>query len=278
MTDIKEEPKIENLDQPEVQVLLNQFKKRREMNVVDVSEVVYKLITTLRLDKSSGRPKELGTVSGWHLGQLLGIGKGVVSQYMSVWNMPRESKEFLRNYNLLLIDAYTACHEKGKDEAEKIKNQKAKILSFCSTTGGVGKKTDNILHSVNKAQLILNSTIGSNKIPKEILKPFPDDSGVKITHEYAMNRVDICRYNIEQCINFLSPRIAKLSYLRKELEFCIYMSEGGYKTFCGVEITSEMLHKELIYLQKEIILIEAEYKLPQISSLMVMKNELEKNI
>ena len=49
---------IKNLDQPDVKELLNKFKQRREINVVDTAGVVSKLITTLTLDKSAGRPKE----------------------------------------------------------------------------------------------------------------------------------------------------------------------------------------------------------------------------
>lgn len=270
MSELKLED-VKNLEQPSVQDLLNQFKKRHEMNVVDVAEIISKLISTLKLDFDSGRPK-IHTIAGGHLGQILGIGKGVVSQYLSVWNMPQESKEFLRTYNLSLINAYEVSRKKGKDEAETIKLQKEIILQKSSniSMSGSERKKDILLHKINEAKLILDSIVSSHKIPIEI---FQDTSTIEIkekTKRYI--------YNIEQCINYLSPKIQKLPYLRKEVEFCNIMLDNKESRFCGVELTRECLLKQIKSISDEILLLESECKLSHILSLLMMKNELEKNI
>src|SRR3972149_5677205 len=182
---------IQNIDQPDVKDLLNRFKKRREMNVVDVAEVVSKLITTLKLDKESGRPKELGTISGWHLGQILGIGKGVVSQYLSVWNMPVESKSFLKNYNLSVMDAYEVSRRKGKDSQETISLQKALIVDKTNPAmKGRKYQADILIHTLNQAEMILKGIIMSHKIPPEILKActIDDLETRKTTYIYNIER------------------------------------------------------------------------------------------
>ena len=175
------------------------------MNIVDVAEIISKLITTLKLDHDSGRPK-IYTISGGHLGEILGIGKGVVSQYMSVWNMPTETKQFLKNYNLSLINAYHVSRTKGKDEAETIFLQK-KIITEKSTApiGVSGKRTDILLHTINEEKMVLNGIVLSNKIPFEIFKPTTEiDSNDSETIKQMANTYI---YNIEKCVNYLYPRI-----------------------------------------------------------------------
>ena len=265
------ESEIQNIEQPIVRDLLEQFKRRHEMNVVDVAEIISKLITTLKLDFNSGRPK-LYTISGTHLGQLLGIGKGVVSQFMSVWNMPEQSKEFLKKYNLSLINAYHVSRIKGKDEADTMKLQKEMICQKCSNISpGSGKKTDILVHKLDEAKIILNSIILSYKVPKEIFQDIPADKSI-------IEKAKIYIHNIDQCINHLSPKIQKLSFLRKEVEFCNIMLINKETRFCSMNITTECLMKQIKSVSDEILLLESECKLPQISSLMMMKSELEKNI
>ncbi len=265
------ESEIQNIEQPAVRDLLEQFKRRHEMNVVDVAEIISKLITTLKLDHDSGRPK-IYTISGGNLGQILGIGKGVVSQFMSVWNMPDQSKEFLKKYNLSLINAYHVSRIKGKDVADTIRLQKEMICQKCSNTSpGIGKKTDILVHKLDEAKVILNSIISSNKVPKEIFQDIPTDKSIT-------EKTKIYIYNIDQCINHLSPKIRKLPFLRKEVEFCDIMLKGNQTRFCSMNITKECLIKQIKSISDEILLLESECKLPHISSLMMMKSELEKNI
>lgn len=268
---------VKNLDKEDVKELLHNFKQRHEMNVVDVAEIISKLITTLKVDHDSGRPKTY-TISGGHLGQILNIGKGVVSQYMSVWNMPQESKEFLKNYNLSLIAAYKASRINGKDEAEIIMLQKKEILENCNnTSGGVTcRKTDALLHAINEAQMILNGVIVSSKIPAETLIKYEGKDTRSLDN--ISKKAKIIIENIERCIRFLSPRIVSLHYLRKEIEFCNIMLENNEVIFCGKEITKDCLNKQIKKITEEIFSIEEEQKLPQISSLIMMKNNLEKNI
>lgn len=269
MTVIKPE-EVKNIEQPNVQVLLNQFKFRNEMNVIDIAEIISKLITTLSVDHNSGRPK-IYAISGGHLGELLGIGKGVVSQYMSVWNMPPETKQFLKNYNLSLINAYQVSRIKGKDESEIIKLQKEMIVQKNTPSSGTfGKRLDILSHTINEAEMIITGIISSYKVPQEILKV----NNVEDINEKAQ----ICKYNIEQCINYLYPEISKLSYYRKEVEFCNLMIENSEFKFCGIEINKECLNKQIMFITNEITKIEAEQKLPHISSLLMMKTNLEKNI
>lgn len=265
-------PSVQNIDQPDVKELLNKFKNRHEMNVVDVSEVIYKLITTLKLDKVSGRPKELGTISGWHLGHILGIGKGVVSQYISVWNMSQESKNFLKQYNLSLINAYQVSRIRGKDEAEKVKLQKEMVMEKNKnpSIGITGKRTDILQHAINQAEMVLNGVMVSFKVPKEI---FSTEIPLDETHK---GKIYIS--NIEKCVNYLCPKLSKLLYLRKEAEFCALMIQNNQTKFCGQDITIDMLNKQIAYISLEIQVIEGEQKLPHISSLLMMKANLEKNI
>ena len=266
-----DELKIQNIEQPAVRDLLRQFEKRHEMNVVDVAEIISKLITTLKLDCDAGRPK-LYTISGGNLGQLLGIGKGVVSQFMSVWNMPVQSKEFLRQHNLSLINAYHVSRIRGKDDADTIRLQKDEIsMRGSNVTPGSGNKSDRILHKIDKAKLILNSIISSYKIPKGIFAIISEDSNVD-------TKKMVCETNIDRCINYLSPKLQKLPFLQKEVEFCNYMLEENQTRFCGVEITKECLIKQIKSISDEILLLEAEHKLPHIASLIMMKSELEKNV
>jgi predicted phosphatase len=275
MTEIKLED-VKNLDQPSVQELLNKFKNRNEMNVVDVAEIISKLISTLGIDHDSGRPKQ-HTISGGHLGQILGIGKGVVSQYLAVWNMSEEAKKFLRNYNISLINAYTAAKVKGKDAEEILKFQKEIIINKSVTPyNGLGKRVDILLHSTNEAQMVLNGIVSSYKIPAEILKPIlkPDST----EKEHLIQNAKTYLYNTEQCINYLCPKLVKLPFLQKEIEFCTIMNEYGEVKFCGKDIDIECLNKQIKFLSEEIISIEVETKLPHISSLLMMKENLEKNI
>ena len=262
---------IKNLDQPDVKELLNKFKQRREINVVDTAGVVAKLINTLTLDKSAGRPKELGTISGWHLGKVLGIGKGVVSQYLSIWNMPEESKAFLKNHNLSVMEAYEASRIKGKDLVETITLQKEIIFKNSKpTVNGSRYKTDILIHTLNQAEMVVKSVIVSHKIPSEILK-------VCTTDDLTI-RANTQIFNIEKCVEYLSPKLLKLPYYQKEIEFCSLMIQNGQTKFCNLDVTIECLNKQIETISKEIILIEADYKLPYINSLIMMKSNLEKNI
>ncbi len=277
--EIKQDPIIQNIEHPTVQELLTKFKNRNNINVVEVAEIVAKLISTLKLDFDHGRPK-IYTISGEHLGKILGIGKGVVSQYMSVWNMPQESKDFLINYNLSLLNAYQVSRERGKDPAETIALQKKMITEKCaqSSLSATEKKLENLIHILNKSRMILDSIIISNKIPQDILKSSDIiDKDLK-KYEDAHQKAKIYQYNINQCINYLSPRIAKLPYFRKEIEFCTAMIDNKETKFCGLEVTLDCLNKQIELIFKEIISIESEQKLPHISSLLMMKNELDKNI
>jgi len=273
------ELKIENIEQPNVQDLLNKFKKRHEMNVVDVAEIISKLITTLRVDCEQGRHKAY-SISVGHLGEVLGIGKGVISQFMSVWNMPQESKNFLKNYNLSLINAYDVSRKRGKDEKETIEYQKKRILEKNPQSMDKGKRTDTLVHAINECEMILSGIVNSYKVPKNIFKDIDIIDGVSSLNnrESFISKAEIYIYNIEQCILYLSPEISRLPYLRGELEFCDLMLENNEIEFCGNTITGECLVKQMKIISEEISLIEKEQKLPHISSLLMMKNELEKNI
>ena len=277
MTDLQIE-KIQNLNQQDVQELLTRFKDRHEMNVVDVAEIISKLITTLKLDYSAGRPKQ-HSISGEHLGKVLNVGKGVISQYLSVWNMPQDSRNYLKNYNLSLINAYYVSRIKGKDDAETIKLQKEATLnkSINPTVNGTGKRTDVLTHTINEAQMVLNGIAISYKVPPEMFKTyFIADQDLK-KYDLVLEKAKTCIDNLNLCINFISPKISKLPYLRKEVEFCILMMENGETKFCGEEVTKECLMKQIEFITKEINSIELEYKLPHISSLMMMRGNLEKN-
>ena len=271
---------IDNLEQSNVQELRKKWAKRNEMNVVDVAEVVSKFITTLKEDHDKGRPKNLGTISVQGLGKELGVGQGVISQYMSVWKMPQESKDFLRNYNLSLINAYYVSRTKGKDEAETVKLQKEAVIEKnTSPSMGTGKRKDILLHTINEAQMILNGIITSYKIPKETFQIFPtQDPKFKGNHEEITLKANTCIKNIEQAINYLSPKIQKLPFFKKELEFCSLMLENNVVMFCGAQIGKDCLEKQISFIAIEIQLIEQECKLPHIASLIMMKNNLEKNI
>lgn len=89
--------KILNLNNSDIQELILQFKNRNEMNVIDVSEVIYKLMTTLKLDLNEGRPKEY-SIGGGTLGKILGIRKGVVSQYLSIFKMSKSLSQDLKYF------------------------------------------------------------------------------------------------------------------------------------------------------------------------------------
>ena len=268
---------IQNLNSPEVVELLEKFKKRQEMNVVEIAEIIIKLRTVLKLDFDSGRPK-LYAISGEHLGALLKLGKGVVSQYLSIWNMPEESKKFLQKYNLSLINAYQVSRVRGRDETETIRRQKDIILekSIAPSAKNSGKRIDNLLHTINEAKMILNSIIVSHKIPNDILKPIIEQDTK--TQESIQKEAEIYKYNIEIVVNHLSPKLVKLSYLKKEIEFCNTMLEHNESQFCGKEINKDCLNKQIKSITGEIQLIESEQKLPHIASLLMMKNNLEKNI
>jgi hypothetical protein len=275
--DKKPEIKVQNLEQPNVQELLNRFKKRHEMNVVDVAEIISKLITTLKVDHEEGKHKNY-SISVGHLGEVLGIGKGVISQFMSVWNMPQESKNFLRNYSLSLINAYQASRERGRDEFETIKAQKKFIVEKSSTLSseGSGKRIDILLHSINSSQMILKSVCSSHKIPNNLLEIIKE--GEENTYDGLVKRAKLFISNIDKCINYLSPKISKLSYLKKELEFCNLMLENNISEFCGNTITVDCLNKQIKFISDEIVSVEVEQKLPHIASLLMMKSEIEKNI
>lgn len=267
---------IQNLNSPEVIELLNKFKNHHDLNVVDTAEIIAKLITTLKLDYDTGRPK-LYTISGGHLGKILNIGKGVVSQYLSVWNMPSESKEFLKKYNLSLNNAYAVSRMRGRDELETISRQKDIILEKdMSSNIGSGQRIDHLLHSINETKMILNGIIISYKIPKNILKIIPIRD--IINRDTIKEESKTYLYNIGQCLRFLSPKLSKLAYLKKELEFCNTMLEYNETQFCGKEINKDCLNKQIKFISDEIQLIESEQKLPHIASLLMMKNNLEKNI
>jgi hypothetical protein len=281
MSELKIED-VKNLDQPDVKELLNRFGKRNEMNVVEVAEIISKLITRLSLDHDSGRPK-IYTISGGHLGQILGIGKGVVSQFLSVWNMPLESRNFLRSYNLSLINAYQTSRIKGKDEEETIRLQKADILTKSTTPslGGYGGRINSLIHAMSEAQMIIDSVVISQKIPREILEHvpiIPELNTQQSNGEVFRNKASVIKRNIEKCINYVSPKISKLEYLKKEHEFCSLMIESGEFKFCGLELTIDCLNKQKMIISNEILAIETEQKLPHIASLLMMKNNLEKNI
>jgi hypothetical protein len=269
MTAIKLED-VPNYDQPLVKDLINKFKSRNEMNIIDVSEVISKLITTLSVDHDSGRPK-LYTISQGHLGEILGIGKGVVSQYMSVWNMPEETKRFLKQYNLSLINAYHVSRTKGKDETETIKLQKQIIVDKSTAPISVsGKRTDILVHTINETEMILSGIIISYKIPKELLKNTTEDN--------LTNKAKLYIENINIAINYLCPKLANLQYLQEEIKFCNSMIQHNVTKFCGQNITMECLNKQIESISSEINLIETEQKLPHISSLLMMRENLEKNI
>ncbi len=284
--------KIQNLEQPDVQELLKKFKDRHEMNVVDVAEIISTLISTLKLDYTAGRPKQ-HSIGGEHLGQILKVGKGVISQFMSVWNMPQESKDYLKGYNLSLINAYYVSRIKGniskiegesdekfkeRQQIETIRLQKEAILdkSINPSLNGIGKKTDGLLHVINEAHMVLNNIALSYKVPPEIFKiyivPEPESKKYEFVEEKAKTYI----HNINKCINYISPRISKLSYLRKEIDFCSAMIEYNETRFCGAEVNRECLEKQIQFVTNEIALIELEYKLPHIASLIMMKNTLEK--
>ncbi len=261
---------IKNADEPNVKALLDAFKNRREMNIIDVSEVISKLITTLNVDHDCGRPKDY-SISGGHLGEILGIGKGVVSQYMSVHNMPVETKRFLKDYNLSLINAYHVSRTKGKDEAETIKLQKQIIVDKSTAPMGVsGKRTDILTHTINESEMVLNGIVISYKIPKELLKGTVEDN--------LTQKAKIYIENINTCVNYLCPKLANLQYLQKEIEFCNAMIQHNATKFCGQDITKECLLKQIDYINVEINIIETEQKLPHISSLLMMRGNLEKNL
>jgi len=282
MSEFKETVKIQNIEQPSVQELLNRFKKRHEMNVVDVAEIISKLITTLKVDHEEGRHKTY-SISVGHLGEVLGIGKGVISQFMSVWNMPEESKNLLRNYNLSLINAYKVSVKKGKDKAETINIQKKLILEEFTTSSrdGSGKRTDVLLHAINSSEMILKSVCSSNKIPKEIFKGMEIpmvEKNFENTYDHLLQKVRVYKFYVEQCINYLSPKISKLPYLKRKLEFFNLMSENNDTKIFEIDITIENLNKQIKLLSDEIVLVEAEQKLPNISQLLIAKSDLEKNI
>lgn len=266
---------VKNLDNPMVQELLNLFKKRNEMNVVDVAEIINKLITTLQLDHDSGRPKEYG-ISGGHLGQILGIGKGVVSQYLSVWNMSQESKNLLHNYNVSLINAYQISRIKGKDEVETVKFQKEKILedSKNMTNNSSERKLEAMIHTINKASMIINGIIISNKIPSEHIKTTYEND----IKDNILRNINIHIENINNCINYICPKISKLPFYHKELEFCNILLEYKIHEFCGFVLNEECIKNLIVSIKNEINSIEEYHKLPNISSLMMMRNELESHI
>lgn len=286
--------KIQNLEHPDVQELLKRFEDRHEMNIVDVAEIVYKLISKLKLDYTAGRPKQ-HSISGEHLGQVLNVGKGVISQLMSVWNMPEESKNYLKGYNLSLINAYYVSRLKGNapkidgEDEEKYK-EKIRILtigaqkeaifnkSVNTSINTVGKKIDILMHAINETQMVLNGIISSYKVPPEIFKSFVMPEPESKKYEFIAEKAKTYIYNINQCINYVSPRVTKLTYLRKEIDFCNAMIDHNEIRFCGAEINKECLEKQIKYVTNEIELIALEYKLPHISSLVMMRNNLEKQI
>ncbi len=282
MSELKIE-NVKNLEQPNVQELLNKFKKRHDMDVVDVAEIISQLISTLKLDYDSGRPKT-HTIAGGHLGQILGIGKGVVSQYLSVWNMHQESKDFLKNYNLSLINAYEVSRIKGKDEAEIIKLQKAKILE--KRSGGSGQRADILIHTIKKAEMICKSVCVSENIPKDVLegKILPEieedirTTNPQITYSQLLEAARMYKFYAEQCIKYTYPNILKLPYLKNKLEFCNIMLENNETEFCGCIITKECLIKQIQVISDNIKSIEAEQKSPSVSSLLMVKDELDKYI
>lgn len=273
MTVIKPE-EVKNIEQPNVQALLNQFKNRNEMNVIDVAEVISKLITTLSVDHNSGRPK-IYAISGGHLGELLGIGKGVVSQYMSVWNMPPETKQFLKNYNLSLINAYHVSRSKGKDEAETISLQK-KIIVEKSTpsTSNSGKRTDILLHTINETIMVLNGVVSSHNIPTTSFKKNILTNDKSSLEEVAKDFI----YNIDQCVDYLYPRIKMLPFLKEKVIFLGKMLEYNDTKICNLEIARDCIEKHIESLSREIVLIEAEQRLPHINSLFMMRDNLIKNV
>ncbi len=278
MIETKKEIKIHNIEHPNVKELLNLFKNRHEMNVVDVAEIIANLITTLKVDHDEGRHKNY-SISVGHLGEVLGIGKGVISQYMSVWNMSQESKDYLRNYNLSLINAYEVSRIKGKNETEAIILQKKKIEEKSSGSSGLGKRTDILLHMINKSEMICKSLCLSNNIPDKIFEGIisPEENN-KNNYDILVKKIKSYIIYIDKCINYLSPRILKLPYYRKELEFCNLMIENEEQMFCGKEIGKECLNKQIRLISDEILSIESEQKLPKLSQLIMMKNDLEKNI
>lgn len=263
--------KIENINDPSVQELIIKFQKRHEMNVVDVAEIIYNLIKTLKLDFEKGRQKQY-SISVHHLGGVLGVSGGVISQYMSINTIPLESKNFLKNYDLSLINAYHVSRQKGKDEQETIKIQKDEILKYSNAPSFRGslKRIDILIHATNQAKMIMNSIISSHKIPTNVL--------INSNDTEALESAITTKNNIEKCISFIAPKVARIPFLRMELDFCNAMLRHNEHRFCGYEISSDCLNKQIEFINNEIVTAELESKLPHISSLVMMKNELEKII
>lgn len=265
---------IQNLDNQNVQELINKFRKREQLNIVDISEIISELINTLKLDYDSGRPKIHGSISGGHLGNILGIGKGVISQYMSIYNMPMETKEFLRNYNLSVMNGYHVSRIKGKDETETIKLQKDLILQKCMSSG-TGNKTDILIHRINESKMILNSIIVSQNVPLELSNVgISPHNNINDIRKFAISLIN----NIDECIKYICPRLSKLSYLKKELEFCNILLHNNIENFCNTKFSKETVENQIKSVSLEISSIEDEEKQPHIASLIMMKNNLEKII
>ena len=262
MTD---ELEIGNINTPEATSLLEQFKNRASMTTVDVSEVIDKLLKVLVKDYDAGRPKKQN-ISYGHLGNLLKIGKGGISQYTSVWAMPHASKEYLKKKDLPLIKAYYVSRVKGKDEDETVRMQINEINRIF--TGGAGNRSsETLIHKTLAANAVLKTAYISKNIPEGIFEPLPNEN--------ALASARVTRNNIQKCINMISPRIQSLPLLKDQLSLCENMLNHDVENcICGGHVSREVLQKQISFLSEEVYKSECEYRNPLISSLRIAENDL----
>lgn len=257
---------IGNIETPEAKLLLEQFKARRTMTTVEVAEIVEKLCTILSKNCEVGRPKKQG-ISYGHLGDLLKIGKGGVSQYMSVMSMPKYSRDYLRNKDLSLIKAYYISRVKGKTEDETVKMQINEINRI-SANGGGNRNSDTLIHKTLAANSILKSVSVSHNISEALFSPLSENN--------ALASAKTTRENIQKCISALSPRVYNLPILKQQLDLLeIMKSHNTEKCVCGNHISPELLNKQLSILRKEVYTCELEYRQPFMYSLQIVDNDLK---
>lgn len=257
---------IGNIETPEARGLLEQFKNRRTMTTVEVAEIIEKLCTILSKNCDVGRPKKQG-ISYGHLGDLLKIGKGGVSQYMSVISMPKASRDYLRRKDLPLIKAYYVSRVKGRDEDETMRMQINEINRI-SANGGGNRNSDTLIHKTLAANSVLKSVSVSHNIPEALFSPLSENN--------ALASAKTTRENIQKCMSALSPRIYNLPILKQQLALLESMkSHNTEKCVCGNHISPEVLSKQLSILRKEVYNCEVEYRQPFISSLQLADNDLK---
>lgn len=270
---INEQEVIGNIETPEATSLLEQFKNRANMTTVDVAEVVDKLLKILVKDYDAGRPKKQN-ISYGHLGNLLRIGKGGISQYASVWAMPAASKEYLKKKDLSLIKAYYVSRVKGKDEDETVRMQINEINRIFTGSAG-NRSSDTLIHKTLAANSVLKTAYISKNIPEAIFEPLPNEN--------ALASAKVTRSNIQKCINLISPRIHNLPILKQQLSLCENMLENmsNYEALdciCGGHVSKETLNKTISFLRDEIYKSEREFRQPLISSLQIAESDLSKAI